>query len=238
MSFTCGNVYSCILWSKSISVQKFFHQKSTKRFGKGNGWMNWWLVYVPDVLDWKLDKALMDSKLLFWDISIRSMSKTNYQFGSRLYLRKQKKCIFRLFDQNNKHEDFFHEPKTQNFHYQHIGKCWCQTIWCLQVYKYLQNPCTAKFLWLVDPNLRWGMESCRDGLHQIFKPPNIHRLMNYERCKLISLSPFFSVSSVLELQSGEVPWFSDLKCRAGVFSEMSKLFLSSWIYAAICEDSR
>ena len=64
----------------------------------------------------------------------------------------------------------------------------------------------------MDPNLRWGMESCRDGLHQIFKPPNIHRLMNYERCKLISLSPFFSVSSVLELQSGEVPWFSDLKC--------------------------
>ena len=80
------------------------HQKLAKRFRKENGWMNRWLVYVPDVLDWKLDKALMDSKLLFWDISIRSMSKTNYQFGSRLYLRKQKKCIFRLFDQNNKHE--------------------------------------------------------------------------------------------------------------------------------------
>ena len=80
------------------------HQKSTRQMRKEYGRMNWWLVYVPDVLDWKLDKALMDSKLLFWDISIRSMSKTNYQFGTRLYLRKQKKCIFRLFDQNNKHE--------------------------------------------------------------------------------------------------------------------------------------
>ena len=92
------------------------HQKSTRQMRKEYGRMNWWLVYVPDVLDWKLDKALMDSKLLFWDISIRSMSKTNYQFGSRLYLRKQKKCIFRLLDQNNKHEHqlktFFHGSKT------------------------------------------------------------------------------------------------------------------------------
>ena len=88
------------------------HQKLAKRLRKENGWMNRWLVYVPDVLDWKLDKALMDSKLLFWDISIRSMSKTNYQFGGRLYLRKQKKCIFRLFDQNNK--TFFMGPKLTN----------------------------------------------------------------------------------------------------------------------------
>ena len=115
MSFTCGNVYSCILWSKSIFVQKLFHQKSTKRFGKGNGWMNWWLVYVPDVLDWKLDKALMDSKLLFWDISIRSMSKTNYQFGSRLYLRNKRNVFSDCSTKITNMKTFFMSLKRKTF---------------------------------------------------------------------------------------------------------------------------